>query len=103
MVVAVQKGERPKKPDSANSLGFYDTLWQLIQTCWSESPSARPTAQQLLRYLEGASRDWTPPLEYPIPGDHDGGAGFDLTSGDERSGVTSAPTSSLIALLVGML
>ena len=99
MVVAVHKGERPRKPDNAGSLGFSDTLWQLTRACWSESPPARPTAQQLLRYLEDASRDWTPPLEYPIPDDLDGEAGLDLTSGDERSGTAS----SLISLFMGML
>ena len=103
VVAAVQKGVHPRKPDNAESLGFSDTLWGLIRTCWSESPSARPTAQQLLRYLEGASHDWMPPLGYPIPGDLYGGAGFDLTSGDERSGATSVPTSSLLALIVGTL
>ena len=99
MVVAVEKGGRPKKPNNAESLGLSDTLWRLIQTCWSESPSARPTAQQLLRYLEDASRDWTPPLNYPIPDDLDGGAGFDLTSSNERSGAMN----SLISLLMDML
>ena len=102
--VAVQKGEHPSKPDNAESLGFSDTLWRLIQECWSESPSTRPTAQQLLHYLEGASRDWTPPLEYPIPDNLHGGAGLGLTSGDDRSGTTGTPASirSLIDLLVNM-
>ena len=84
-VVAVQKGKHPRKPDNAGSLGFSDALWRLSTACWSKSPSARPTAQQLLRYLRDASHTWVPPLEYPIPESLDEGAGPDLTSSDVRS------------------
>ena len=103
VVIAVQKGKRPSKPDNADSLGFSNTLWWWTRLCWSESPSARPTAQQLFRYFQGASCTWVPPLEYPIPNVLSGGAGADLTSGDERSIMTSALTSRLFALMVGML
>ena len=102
-MAAVHKGERPRRPDNAESLGFSDTLWRLIRTCWSESSSTRPTAQQLLRYFEDASHTWVPPSKYPIPGDLDGGVGLGLTSGDELSGATSVPTSDLFPLLMGML
>ena len=101
-MAAVQKGVRPRKPDNAESLGFSDTLWGLIRTCWSESISARPTAQQLLHYLEGASRNWTPPAGYPTPDDLDGGTGLDLTSDDEWSGAASDPTN-LLDLLTSAL
>ena len=103
MVIAVQKGDRPRKPDNAESLGFSDALWRLVRKCWSESPSARPTAQQLFRHLQDASRTWVPPLEYPIPDDIDGGAEPDSTSGDERNITTAALTSGLVVLLMSML
>ena len=102
MVIAVQKGKRPNKPENAESLGFSNTLWRLIRSCWSESPSARPTARQLFCYLHEASRTWVPPLEYPIP-DVLGGGGPHLTSSDGQSILTSALTSGLFALVVGML
>jgi len=64
--LAVLRGERPEKPVDAESLGFSDTLWELVQLCWSESSATRPTAQQLLNYLSPASRVWVPPPVYPV-------------------------------------
>jgi len=46
---------------NASSLGFTDSLWGLLQSCWDESASARPTARQLLNYLRPASLTWVPP------------------------------------------
>jgi len=63
--LAVLRGERPERPVDAESLGLSDTLWELVQSCWSESSSTRPTAQQLLDYLSHASRTWVPPPVYP--------------------------------------
>jgi len=71
--------------------------------CWSESSSARPTAQELLRHLQGSSHTWAHPLEYPIPDGHDEGAGLGLGSDDEWSTATGALTSRLFVLVVGML
>ena len=94
-MIAVREGERPRKPDNAESLGFPHTLWWLLQMCWSESPSARPTAQQLLLYLEDASRTWVP-QKHPISHGLEGG-GLDLPSDGEWSMVTSALTSSFLS------
>jgi len=67
-VHAVLKGERPEKPLDAESLGFSPMLWELIQSCWSESSSDRPTARQLLDHLTPASTSWVPPVVYPAIG-----------------------------------
>lgn len=88
------------KPENAQSLGFSDPLWRLVRMCWSESPSARPTAQELLRCLQDASHTWVPPPEYPTL---DGVAGFDVTSGDEWGLVTGVPVNNLLVLIVGAL
>ena len=50
-------------PPNASSLGFTDTLWGLLQSCWSESVSERPNAQQFFNYLDLASLHWEPPPE----------------------------------------
>ena len=54
-IPAVLEGERPEKPREAESLGFSCQLWELVQSCWSESGQARPTAQQLFDHLSSAS------------------------------------------------
>ena len=63
---AVLRGERPRKPLDAEPLGFSDTLWELIQLCWSESISTRPPAQRLLDYFSPAFLTWIPPPMYPV-------------------------------------
>ena len=57
----VASGGRLEKPPAAESLGFSDELWELLQLCWSESTSARPTAERLLHYLSRPSPTWVPP------------------------------------------
>ena len=64
-VPAIMRGERPEKPFGAESLGFSDTLWWLVQLCWSESISDRPAARQLFSYLAFVALSWVPPLVYP--------------------------------------
>lgn len=88
---AVLVGERPKQPPNASSLGFTNTLWGLLQSCWSESASARPTSQQLLDYLQPASLTWIPPSRLspsPATGGIVDSFGSDTTSasGESRSG-----------------
>lgn len=65
ILLAIIRGERPEKPLDAESLGLSDALWGLLQSCWSESSSARPTAQRLLCYLSSAAPTWVSPLVYP--------------------------------------
>lgn len=105
MVIAIREGERPKKPENAEALGFSDTLWQMVRMCWNESPSARPAARELLHYLENDSNAWVPPPEYPISSGLDGGAWSDSTSGDERRAAVGSLTtrSSLFVLMMVML
>ena len=103
VVIAVQRGERPKKPDNAKSLGFSETLWRLTRACWSESPSTRPTVQQLLCDLQDASHTWVPPLQYPIPDNLDGEITIDFTPSDEWGITPGSLTSSFLALVVSAL
>lgn len=86
VVCAILGGERPGQPLNASSLGFTDTLWGLLQLCWNESASARPTAVQLLNYLRPASLTWVPPELYPISG-----------------GVVSTPSSDIFPSLSGSI
>ena len=67
-VPVIVRGKRPEKPLDAESLGFSHTLWELVQSCWDESSSVRPTAQRLFDHLSAASPDWVPPPVYPTNG-----------------------------------
>ena len=67
-VVAILRDERPEKPLNAQSLGFSAALWGLVQLCWSETDSARPTARQLLDCISPASLTWVLPDAYPAVG-----------------------------------
>ena len=102
MVIVVQRGVRPRKPDCAECLGFSDALWRLTRACWNESPSTRPTAQQLLRYLQDVSCTWVPPLEYPVPDDLDVETVLDFTCGNEWM-ASDVLTSNLFVLVVSVL
>jgi serine/threonine protein kinase len=62
---AILRGERPDKPLNASDLGFTDTLWELLQSCWSQPASARPTARRVYDCLRSESDDWTAPLAAP--------------------------------------
>jgi len=65
-VPAILRGQRPEKPIGAESLGLSCDLWGLVQLCWSESSSIRPTAQRLFDHLSLASLAWAPPPMYPV-------------------------------------
>ena len=99
MLIAVQKGERPTKPVNARSLGFSDRLWGLVSRCWDESPTTRPTAEDLLRCLQDISPAWAAPLVYPIPDEPDEEAGPDSISRGEQITATDALTSSFFVPL----
>ena len=53
---AVLRRERPGKPLDALSLGFTDTLWGLLQSCWDESAAAP--------YCPAVTRPFLPDLRY---------------------------------------
>ena len=65
-MLATLRGDRPGKPPGAESLGFSNELWGLVQLCWNELPSNRPTAQQLLDCISPSSLSWNPPQTYPV-------------------------------------
>lgn len=69
MTAVVVDRKRPEKPPNADSLGFSNALWELVQLCWSESSPIRPTAEQLFDDLSPAARTWVHPQVYPIEAD----------------------------------
>ncbi|KAG6873348.1 hypothetical protein C0995_000208 [Termitomyces sp. Mi166 len=64
----ILSGERPKRPNSQLHVqrGLTDTIWALMEKCWSHSPEIRPTAAQILQELpfvetnsQTANWEWT--------------------------------------------
>ena len=43
----VVEGERPHRCD-----GFLDGLWRIVEQCWTPQPNGRPSAEDVLQYLE---------------------------------------------------
>jgi len=86
-VTAVLRGKRPETPLDAESLGLSGTLWELVQSCWSESSSGRPTVRRLFDYLSPAALAWVPPPVYPT-----------IVIGTE--GIADSNSSSLLRVLL---
>ena len=78
VLVKVLEGERPLREP-----GFADSLWEMLEQCWTPQPDIRPSVQDILQCLEGASHSW----ETPSPEVNGGaGEGDDWDSEGESSG-----------------
>ena len=87
VTAVVIDGERPEKPFNAESLGFSDTIWELVWSCWNASGSTRPTAQQLYDDFSAAARNWVPPPVYPVEVETDD----DTVAGVDSSALLKVP------------
>lgn len=43
LMFAVVEGKRPEKPANADSIGFGNGIWDLVEKCWSEKREQRPS------------------------------------------------------------
>ena len=68
VVSEILEGRRPQKPEAAESLGFTDELWSMIERCWREEPDERPEVKEMLDCLERGAQTWdTRPLPPYLP------------------------------------
>ncbi|KAG5351163.1 hypothetical protein C0989_007708 [Termitomyces sp. Mn162] len=53
VLIKVSRGERPEKPldPFCKDRGLTDFIWELIQECWEQIPSKRPSAAQIVERL----------------------------------------------------
>ena len=56
--VKVLEGERPSREAECA-----DSLWEILERCWTPQPGSRPNIQDVLRCLERVSQSHEPPIE----------------------------------------
>jgi len=71
IMFAVQSGKRPLRPshDLSRIRGLNDEIWHLIEMCWNQEPSQRPTSDQVLKLLKALpdqSADQRPADDFEI-------------------------------------
>ena len=54
----VVQGVRPPKPEKASDIGFSDSLWRFVQSCWDGDLELRPKVGRVVSQLERAAADW---------------------------------------------
>ena len=100
-VMAVLRGERPKRPESG---WFTDGIWNILEHCWKPESGDRPSVSCVLQRLEEASGSWTPhsslmtvvPREAPPMRSHSGsviGGGTGVTHSGQPSESTGVVSS----------
>jgi serine/threonine protein kinase len=58
VTIAITEGDRPKRPEAAETLGFTKELWRIVQRCWLVDPSSRPDVRTILSHLNHATWSW---------------------------------------------
>ncbi|KAF9644629.1 kinase-like protein, partial [Thelephora ganbajun] len=58
VVNAIMEGVRPEKPEGATRFGLSEKLWRILESCWLEDRSARPSVEDILPCLNDAAARW---------------------------------------------
>ena len=66
------EGERPGRPRGEEGVWFTNSLWEVLEQCWSTQPERRPTIDAVLQRLKQGSTAWQ-----PLPPNLDGYASDD--------------------------
>src|ERR1700683_1312962 len=53
VMFAVKQGRRPSRPshELSQTRGLNDEIWHIIEACWSQDPSKRPPASEIVEDL----------------------------------------------------
>jgi serine/threonine protein kinase len=57
VINAVISGERPAKPENAESIGIPDVVWDLLRECWKEDRATRPNTSDILGKLRSITAE----------------------------------------------
>ena len=52
------QGFRPDKPADASAIGFSDSLWDFVQSCWDRNKNSRPKVAEVVMHLAEAAAGW---------------------------------------------
>lgn len=66
----VIRGDRPERPQGVEGTWFADGVWEVLAQCWVAQPEDRPSAKEVLQFLEKVSGSWIPPpplADQPAP------------------------------------
>jgi hypothetical protein len=71
VILGVMRGKRPTRPSGnlSRTRGFSDEAWNLVEACWAQEPTQRPTADQVvgrLRALPNWQDDQRPLDDFTI-------------------------------------
>ena len=66
---AIIEGVRPERPKDAEVIGLSDALWKLIQACWSEDRTQRPSIRVIVDVVDAAAAKWNIPMSPSGPQD----------------------------------
>ena len=64
----VFEGKRPERPRGAEGAWFTDDVWRILERCWIQKPSSRPSIKDVLQCMEKASRCWIPLPPWTVAG-----------------------------------
>ncbi|KAF9649121.1 kinase-like protein [Thelephora ganbajun] len=67
VIDAVLEGIRPEEPEGATRLGFTKKLWMILESCWLEDRSARPSVEGILPGLSDAAAHWHMGVSLTVP------------------------------------
>jgi hypothetical protein len=73
IIHVVMHGKRPARPVDSANMGISDTLWQLLQNCWSAELAKRPEVTVIRKFLQQATPTWDsrPPIQALSRNDED--------------------------------
>jgi len=47
-ILMIAQGQRPERPQGAESLGFTPEIWKFIRKCWRQNPAKRPSMSDVV-------------------------------------------------------
>lgn len=56
IILRIIEGERPRKPEQAEDIGFSGGTWKFVKQCWNQDRGNRPTTEQAYKHFQRAAK-----------------------------------------------